>query len=113
MLKLEKVASPLTAATLVVPANVPPLGFVPIASVTVPVKPVAVLPEPSCAVTRTAGLIATPAVALVGCTGNARCVAGPGPPDPVLSPHAMKASRPRTGRDRIRVPPRDGLGSGG
>ncbi|PYO75867.1 MAG: hypothetical protein DMD67_10210, partial [Gemmatimonadetes bacterium] len=38
----ENVATPLTAATVAVPASVPPLGFAPIATVTFPVNPVAV-----------------------------------------------------------------------
>src|SRR5207247_10614509 len=57
MLKLEKVATPDTAATLAVPASVPPPGFVPLAPGTVPVNPVTVLPKASWAVTRTAGVI--------------------------------------------------------
>src|SRR5207247_3745290 len=77
MLKLEKVATPDTAATLAVPASVPPPGFVPIATVTVPVNPVTVLPKASWAVTRTAGVIARPAVALEGCTVNTNWVAAP------------------------------------
>ena len=36
--------------------------------VTVPLKLVAVLPNASCAATRTAGVIAAPAAVLVGCT---------------------------------------------
>src|SRR5438034_10612576 len=78
MLKLENVATPDTAATLAVPASVPPPGFVPIATVTVPVNPVTVFPRASCAVTLTAGVIATPAVALDGCTENTSCAAEPG-----------------------------------
>ncbi len=77
MLKLEKVATPDTAATLAVPASVPPPGFVPIATVTVPVNPVTVLPRASCAVTLTAGVIARPAVAFEGCTVNTSWVAAP------------------------------------
>src|SRR5438128_1044318 len=66
----ENVATPLTAATVAVPASVPPLGFVPIATVTFPVNPVAVFPCPSRAVTCTAGLIAAPATVLLGCPVN-------------------------------------------
>src|SRR2546427_210566 len=40
MLRFENVATPFTAATLVVPERVPPPGLVPIATVTVPVKAV-------------------------------------------------------------------------
>ncbi len=78
MLRLENVATPATAATVVVPERVPPPGFVAIATVTFPANAVAVLPCPSSAVNRTAGVIAAPAVALLGCTVKARCVAVPG-----------------------------------
>src|SRR5437762_2481137 len=70
-------ASDLTAATVFVPDKVPVLGFVPIATVTFPVNPVAVLPFPSWAVTSTAGVIAAPAVVVLGCTLNTSCVAVP------------------------------------
>src|SRR5438876_5957467 len=68
MLSPEKVATPLTAAWVSVPASVPLLGFVPIATVMFPVNPVAVLPFPSWAVIWTAGVIAAPATVVVGCT---------------------------------------------
>src|SRR5437899_11551870 len=77
MLKSAKVATPATAATVLVPDKVPVLGFVPIASVMFPVNPVAVLPLPSWAVTSTAGVIAAPAVAVLGCTLNTSCDAVP------------------------------------
>jgi hypothetical protein len=97
MLKVEKVATPFTAAKLVVPASVPPLGLVPSTTITVPVKPVAVFPEASCALTCTAGVITAPAVALVGCTVNASWVAAPavmlkGALVALLSPVAAAAS---------------------
>ncbi len=56
----------------------PPPGFVPIATVTLPTNPVAVFPSASRAVTRTAGLIVPPAVAVVGCSVNTSWVADPG-----------------------------------
>ena len=77
MLKFEKVATPDTAATLVVPARTPPPGFAPIATVTVPVKPVAVFPCASRAVTCTAGVIACVAVTFDGSTENTSCAAVP------------------------------------
>src|SRR5437773_591084 len=77
MLSPEKLATPATAATVLVPDKVPVLGFVPIATVTFPVNPVAVLPLPSWAVTSTAGVIAVPAVVVLGCTLNTNCVAEP------------------------------------
>src|SRR3989442_10860756 len=75
MLRLPNVATPATAAIVVVPARVAPPGFEPSATLTFPVNPVAVLPSASCATTRTAGVITTPAVALVGCTVNASWLA--------------------------------------
>src|SRR5256885_466282 len=77
MLSPEKVATPLTAAWVSVPASDPLLGFVPIATVTFPVNPVAVFPLASWAVTSTAGVIAAPAVVVLGCTLNTNCVAVP------------------------------------
>src|SRR5947208_500425 len=70
-------ATPATAAWVSVPASVPLLGFVPIATVMFPVNPVAVLPPASWAVTSTAGVIAAPAVVVLGCTLNTSCVAEP------------------------------------
>ena len=64
------------ALTVFVPDSVLPLGLAPSAIVIVPLKLVATLPAASRAVTCTAGEIALPAVALVGCTVNASCVAG-------------------------------------
>src|SRR5437870_702807 len=75
MLRFETVATPFTAATLVVPARVPPPGLVPIAMVTVPVKPATVFPAPSCAATCTGGEIGLPAVVVLGWTTNASRVA--------------------------------------
>src|SRR5438552_17287332 len=72
------VATPVTAATVVVPERVPLPGFAPSATVTLPVKPVAVLPCPSSAVTCTAGVIAAPATVLLGCARKSGGVAVPG-----------------------------------
>src|SRR5439155_1642534 len=66
----EKVATPPAAAWVSVPASTPPLGFVPIATVTFPVNPVAVLPLPSWAVTWTSGAISAPSTVVLGCTEN-------------------------------------------
>src|SRR3989442_12997688 len=77
MLNPENVATPPTAAWLSVPASVPVLGFVPIATVMFPVNPVAVLLLASRAVTCTAGVIAAPATVFVGCTENTSWVAVP------------------------------------
>ncbi len=64
MLRLEKVATPPTAATVAAPDSVPPFGLAPIETVTSPVKPGVGFPSPSRAVTCTAGAIAAPAVLL-------------------------------------------------
>src|SRR5205823_3706334 len=78
MLSPEKLATPATAATVLVPDKVPVLGLVPIATVMFPVNPVAVLPLPSWAVTWTAGVIAAPATVLVGWTLKTRRFAAAG-----------------------------------
>src|SRR5438552_14358507 len=62
---------------VVVPASVPLPGFVPIATVTFPVNPVAVLLLASRAVTCTAGVIVAPADVVLGSTENTSCVAVP------------------------------------
>src|SRR2546425_189721 len=70
MLAAENVATPATAASGPPPDSVPPPALVPMASVTLPVNPVAVLPFASRAVTSTAGAMLAPATVLVGCTVN-------------------------------------------
>src|SRR5713101_4580822 len=77
MLRSVNVATPDAEPTVNVPDRVPPPGFVPIAIVTLPAKPVAVLPPASSAVTWTAGVITAPAPALEGGTVNASFVAVP------------------------------------
>src|SRR6478735_3974175 len=66
--RLENVATPATAATVVVPDKMPPPGLVPMATVMLAVELVTVLPNASCTATCTAGLIATPAVTPEGWT---------------------------------------------
>src|ERR1041385_2919812 len=67
MLRFENAATPFTAATVVVPDSVPPLGFEgPRVIVIGPANVASVLPTPSCAATRTAGEIVLPAVVLLG-----------------------------------------------
>src|SRR5690242_21754215 len=78
MLKSEKVATPDTAGTVLVPERAPPPGLVPIATVMLPKKLVTVLPSASCAVTCSADLIGTPAVVVVGWTVKMSLVAGAG-----------------------------------
>src|SRR5258708_621841 len=78
MLSPGNVATPATAATVVVPERVPLPGFAPSATVTLPAKPVAVFPCQSCPVPRAAGVMDAPAAVFVGCTENASWVADPG-----------------------------------
>ena len=75
----EKVATPeLAVPGLVVHVNVPPPGLVPMASVTLALLDVTVLPPASCTVTAIDGLNATPAVMIeAGCVVKASWVAAP------------------------------------
>ena len=66
MLKSEKVATPPFAGTVAVPPSTAPLGPLPIATVTLPPKPVIVLPSVSCSATTTDGVIAAPAAVVDG-----------------------------------------------
>src|SRR5439155_593061 len=76
-LRFAKVATPLTAATVVVPVRAPLAGLVPIATVMLVVAVVTVLPWASWTVTCTAGVIAAPAAVLLGCTVKTSFAAGP------------------------------------
>src|SRR5947199_1269187 len=78
-LKVENVATPLAAATVLVPARVPLAGLVPIATVMLVVAVVTVLPWASWTVTCTAGVFTAPATALLGCTVKTTFAAGPTP----------------------------------
>src|SRR6266487_3596986 len=78
MLRFAKLATPLTAATVVVPARVPLAGLVPIATVMLEVAVVTVLPCASWTATCTAGVFAAPATALLGCTMKASFAAAGG-----------------------------------
>src|SRR2546425_2278849 len=106
MIRSANVATPLAAATVTLPDSVPPTGLLPIATVTLPLNPVAMLPWASSAATRTAGAIALPAVAGPGSTVNASWTAGPGVtlngvlvvvsvPAPACSADAPTLSTPR------------------
>src|SRR5512146_786008 len=75
--RLEKVATPLAAATVVVPVSVPPPGLVPMATVMLAVELVTVFPNASCTATRTAGEMLAPAVAMLGWTMNPSLDAAP------------------------------------
>src|SRR5438874_1365041 len=77
MVRFANVATPLTAATVVVPARVPLPGLVPIATVTGLVAVVTVLPWASWTATRAAGVFAAPAAALLGCTVKTTLAAAP------------------------------------
>src|SRR5438094_764778 len=70
MLAAENVATPATAVTGPPPDSVPPPELVPMASVTLPVNPIA---DRKCAVqamTSVVGVRLGPATVLVGCTVN-------------------------------------------
>src|SRR3954464_12399239 len=94
MVRVDNVAPPPTADTVVVPDSAPPLGLKPMDTVMLAVELVTVLLNASCTVTCTAGLIATPAVALVGCAVKASLDAAAGLmvkatlPAPVSAPEA-------------------------
>ena len=95
---MAKVATPATAATVVVPPSVAPLGFTPNPSVTFPVKPGTVLLNGSRAATTIGGEIATFSVPSVGIWMNASCVAAPGvtlklPLLAVVAPAALASNR--------------------
>src|SRR2546421_197300 len=67
------------AAVLVVPERVPVAGLVPIASVMLVVAVVTVLPWGSWTATCTAGVFTAPAAALLGCTVKTTFAAAPAP----------------------------------
>src|ERR1700674_2868142 len=77
MLKPGKVATPLTAFCVNVPARVPPLGLVPMARVTAADDPVTTFPPASSMLAWTGGVIGAPAFVFVGCTVIASCAAAP------------------------------------
>src|SRR5437764_1330800 len=76
--RLEKLATPLTAATVRVPDSVPPPGLVPMATVMLAAELVTIGRASCWAATCTAGLTATPGVAMVGCTVKASVDAAAG-----------------------------------
>src|SRR2546428_429096 len=78
ILTFANVATPLTAATLVVPASVPPPGLAASARVTSRVEDASGDHCPPRVGGGTAGVTARDAVVLPGCTANRRWVAPPG-----------------------------------
>src|SRR5437867_12606608 len=84
IVRLANLATPFTA----IPAPLPDIytpslhDALPIFA---PVKLVTVFPDASRAVTVTAGVIVAPTCVLLGCTPNARCVAGGGGPAVMLN----------------------------
>src|SRR5512142_353976 len=72
MLNPENEATPATAATVLVPDRVPPLGLSKIATVMLRVSVVTRLPATSSTSTCTAGEIGEPAVSFEGWTKNPR-----------------------------------------
>src|SRR5213592_1152674 len=98
MLRVEKVASPATAATVLSPERAPPDGFVPIATATLPLKPGTVFPTASRAVTSTGGARCAPAAVVAGCMLKASCAADPG----LISNGSLVASaRPVAAADSV------------
>src|SRR6185436_18543537 len=77
--RLENVATPLDADTVVVPDSTPPPGLVPMATVMLAAELVTVLLNASWTVTCTAGEMLAPAVALLGWTVNASFEAAAAP----------------------------------
>ena len=73
--RVLKVATPLTALTVVVPLRVPLPGLVPMAIAIAAVLLVTTLPFASSTNKVTAGLIEAPATVFVGCWPNTSCVA--------------------------------------
>src|SRR2546430_1700968 len=77
MLRLEKVATPLTAATVGVPARAAVRRVGPEGTARLVAADVTVVPWASWTVTCTAGLIAAPAAVLLGCTVKTSFAAAP------------------------------------
>src|SRR4051794_23867689 len=96
--RVENVAMPAAAATVLVPDSVPPPGLVPIASVMLAVEEVTVLLNASCTVTRTGGAMATPATAPVGWVVKASLAAAAG-----LMLNAVDAAPVSGGETAVRV----------
>ncbi|PYP44649.1 MAG: hypothetical protein DMD50_13720 [Gemmatimonadetes bacterium] len=106
-LKVEKVATPFTAATITVPDSEAPLGLVPSATVTLVVVLVTVFPDASWMATWTAGAIAAPAAAVPGCTVKASFVATLDVPVGDEAAHAPSASVQAVKRRRDQKGPAD------
>src|SRR5256886_12142287 len=87
----KKVATPLTAATGVVPLSALPPGLLPSAMATASLNPVATFPKASSARTFTAGLIWRFATVVLGCVPNTSWVAAPGV---ILKPLLVVGFRP-------------------
>jgi hypothetical protein len=99
-LNVEKVATPPTAVTVVVPERVPLAGLVPIANVMPELAVVTVLPWASWTATDTAGVIAAPAAALLGCTVKPTFAAAP-----TLMLNALLIAPVRPDADAVSVQP--------
>src|SRR5438093_645936 len=98
IVRFANVATPFTAFTGPLPDSVAPPAL-PRAREIAPVKLGTVFPDASRAVTVTAGVIATPTCVLLGCTPNARCVAGGGGPAVMLNELLVEIGR-ASGRER-------------
>src|ERR1043166_700098 len=97
MFSVENVATPAAAAIVVVPKSEPPVGLLPIATETLPVKPVAVFPCASRAVTWTAAIV-EPAGTDAGCVVKNRAAAAPGA---MLNGPLVEPASPPAVADRV------------
>src|SRR5947199_9328193 len=100
MLRFANVATPLTAAPVVVAERVPLAGLVPIATVMLVVAVVTALRWASWTATCTAGVIAAPATALLGGTAKTSFAAGP---TPMLNLQLLLVARARPDADTVSV----------
>src|SRR5215831_49085 len=94
MRRFEKVATPLTAGTVRVPKRAPYPGFVPIATVTLGLALITVVPCASWTATWTAGVTWWPAVVALGWTVKASLVAVGGGGDVEPDPPPLPLSHP-------------------
>src|SRR5216117_3750185 len=115
MLRFAKVATPLSAATVVAPERVPLAGLVPIATVMLVVAVVTVLPWASWTVTCTAGVFIAPAAAVLGCTVKTTFAAGPTPVGwvgPALLPAHPPSATPQSATPNQNAQRRRGASDG-
>src|SRR5712692_9775177 len=110
MLRLEKVAMPLTVTAVVVPPRVPPAGLVSSATVMLVLALVTVCPWASWTTAWTGGVIRRSGAVVLGWTLKASLAAAVGvgemDPDPSLHPAASSATAAGTKREKHNADPR-------